>query len=127
MKSTASIHYCVANMPGGVPHTSTYALNNATLPFTLALATKGARQALLDDPHLLDGLNVCAGKITNQAVADAMGYEFVQSQIVPASGPVSIIQRCTVPRNGSTRSNSVTASMRVNVRCFSSVDCISPR
>ncbi|MBK8739346.1 MAG: alanine dehydrogenase [Betaproteobacteria bacterium] len=70
------IHYCVANMPGGVPHTSTYALNNATLPFTLALAAKGARQALLEDPHLLEGLNVCAGKVTNRPVADALGLAY---------------------------------------------------
>jgi alanine dehydrogenase len=75
------IHYCVANMPGGVPHTSTFALNNATLPFTLALANKGARQALLDDPHLLDGLNVCAGKITNQPVADAMHMAYTDPLI----------------------------------------------
>ena len=63
-------------MPGGVPHTSTYALNNATLPFTLALAAKGARQALLEDPHLLEGLNVCAGKVTNRPVADALGLAY---------------------------------------------------
>jgi len=75
------IHYCVANMPGGVPHTSTFALNNATLPFTLALASKGARQALLEDSHLLDGLNVCAGKITNQPVADAMGIAYTDPRI----------------------------------------------
>jgi alanine dehydrogenase len=66
------IHYCVANMPGGVPRTSTFALNNATLPYTLALADKGPRRALHEDPHLLEGLNVCAGKITNKAVAAAL-------------------------------------------------------
>ena len=70
------IHYCVANMPGGVPKTSTYALNNVTLPFTIALADKGWRQACKDDPHLLAGLNVHAGKVTYKAVADALGYEF---------------------------------------------------
>ncbi|MBP8297071.1 MAG: alanine dehydrogenase [Burkholderiales bacterium] len=70
------IHYCVANMPGGVPHTSTYALNNATLPFTLALAAKDARQALREDPHLLNGLNVCAGKVTNRPVAEALGLAY---------------------------------------------------
>lgn len=64
------VHYCVANMPGAVPRTSTHALSNATLPFTLALADKGTDAALKADPHLLNGLNVCAGKITNQAVAD---------------------------------------------------------
>lgn len=65
--------YCVANMPGGVPLTSTYALNNATLPFVLALANKGVKQALLDDKHLLNGLNVCQGKLTYEAVAVAQG------------------------------------------------------
>ena len=70
------IHYCVANMPGGVPKTSTYALNNATLPFTIALADKGWRKACADDPHLLAGLNVHAGKVTYKAVADALGYDF---------------------------------------------------
>lgn len=67
------VHYCVANMPGAVPYTSTYALNNATLPFILALANKGWKQACSDDPHLLAGLNVHAGKITCKAVADALG------------------------------------------------------
>ncbi len=64
------IHYCVANMPGGVARTSTFALNNATLPFTLALANKGVKQALADDIHLLEGLNVAEGKVTYKAVAD---------------------------------------------------------
>jgi alanine dehydrogenase len=71
------IHYCVANMPGGVPKTSTHALNNATLPFVLALADKGWKQALKDDPHLRNGLNVWNGKITYEAVAKALGHEFV--------------------------------------------------
>ena len=70
------VHYCVANMPGGVPRTSTFALNNATLPYTLALAGKGARRALNEDPHLLNGLNVAYGKITNKAVADALSLPF---------------------------------------------------
>ncbi len=70
------VHYCVANMPGAVAHTSTYALNNVTLPFTLALADKGWKQAVADDPHLLEGLNVCDGKITYKAVADAFGYAY---------------------------------------------------
>ncbi len=69
------VHYCVANMPGGVARTSTIALNNATLPFGLALANKGAKQALLDDKHLLNGLNVHEGKITFKAVVDALGKE----------------------------------------------------
>jgi alanine dehydrogenase len=67
------VHYCVANMPGAVARTSTYALNNATLPFALALADKGWRRACADDPHLLAGLNVHAGKITHPAVAAALG------------------------------------------------------
>jgi alanine dehydrogenase len=65
------VHYCVANMPGAVARTSTFALNNATLPFTLALAGKGWRQALADDEHLLHGLNVCRGALTYRAVAEA--------------------------------------------------------
>ncbi|NWK76427.1 alanine dehydrogenase [Aquitalea sp. LB_tupeE] len=71
------VHYCVANMPGGVARTSTQALNNATLPFTLELADKGWRQALLDNAHLRNGLNVCHGKITYKAVAHDLGYSYV--------------------------------------------------
>jgi alanine dehydrogenase len=71
------VHYCVANMPGAVPRTSTFALNHATLPFVLALADKGWRQALRDDPHLRAGLNVCAGQVTCSEVAEALGYEAV--------------------------------------------------
>jgi alanine dehydrogenase len=67
------VHYCVANMPGAVARTSTFALNNATLPFTLALADKGYRQAMLDNPHLLAGLNVHKGDLTYRAVSDALG------------------------------------------------------
>ena len=74
------IHYCVANMPGGVPRTSTYALNNVTLPHVLTLANKGWRQALRHDPHLRDGLNVHAGQITCQEVADSLGYPFVAAE-----------------------------------------------
>lgn len=66
------VHYCVANMPGGVARTSTMALNNATLPFGLALANKGPKQAMLENPHLLNGLNVYRGKITYKAVTDAL-------------------------------------------------------
>jgi alanine dehydrogenase len=69
------VHYCVANMPGGVARTSTMALNNATLPFGLALANKGPKQAMLENPHLLNGLNVHAGKVTYKAVVDALGSE----------------------------------------------------
>lgn len=67
------VHYCVANMPGGVARTATMALNNATLPFGLALANKGPKQAMLDDQHLLNGLNVHEGKVTYKAVVDALG------------------------------------------------------
>ena len=71
------IHYCVANMPGGVARTSTFALTNATLPFAVQLANKGYKQALLDDPHLMNGLNVHEGKVTYEAVARDLGYEYV--------------------------------------------------
>ena len=74
------VHYCVANMPGGVPRTSTYALNNVTLPFALRLADKGGKQALLDDPHLRNGLNVHAGKVTHRKVAEDLGYEYVDAE-----------------------------------------------
>jgi alanine dehydrogenase len=70
------VHYCVTNMPGAVARTSTFALNNATLPFTLALADKGYRQALADDPHLKAGLNVMDGKVTYKAVAEAHGLDY---------------------------------------------------
>ena len=69
------VHYCVANMPGGVARTSTMALNNATLPFGIALANKGPAKAMLDDPHLLAGLNVHKGKVTYKAVTDALGEQ----------------------------------------------------
>lgn len=69
------VHYCVANMPGAVARTSTFALNNATLPFVLALADKGVPAALLADPHLLNGLNVHRGRITHAAVAEALKLE----------------------------------------------------
>jgi alanine dehydrogenase len=74
------VHYCVANMPGAVARTSTFALNNATLPFTLALADKGPARAMLDDPHLLAGLNVHRGKITYPAVAEALGMPLVDAR-----------------------------------------------
>lgn len=70
------VHYCVANMPGAVPYTSTVALNNATLPYTLAIADKGWRRACLEDRHLLDGLNVNAGKISCKMVAEALDLEY---------------------------------------------------
>jgi alanine dehydrogenase len=69
------VHYCVANMPGAVPRTSTFALNHATLPYALALADKGWQRALADDPHLAAGLNVQAGRIMHPAVADALSIQ----------------------------------------------------
>ena len=68
-------HYCVANMPGAVPITSTYALTNATMPFVVKLATEGAQRALAADPGFLAGLNVCAGKVTYAPVAEVVGVE----------------------------------------------------
>jgi len=75
------VHYCVANMPGAVARTSTFALNNATLPFALALADKGWKQALKDDVHLREGLNVHDGRVTCKPVADAHGLAYA-----PAAG-----------------------------------------
>lgn len=69
------VHYCVTNMPGAVPRTSTFALNNVTLPQVITLANKGYKQALVDDPHLRNGLNVYHGQITHEGVALALGYE----------------------------------------------------
>jgi alanine dehydrogenase len=66
------VHYCVTNMPGAVPRTSTFALNNATLPFVLALADKGWRKAVQDDPHLANGVNVVNRKLTSEAVARSL-------------------------------------------------------
>ena len=71
------VHYCVANMPGGVPRTSTIALNNATLPFLVSLANKGYQKALSENKHFLAGLNVCKGQVTYKAVADVFGHEYV--------------------------------------------------
>ena len=70
------VHYCVTNMPGAVARTSTFALNNVTLPFVLALADKGYRRALGEDPYLRQGLNVFEGKVTHRAVADALKLKF---------------------------------------------------
>lgn len=80
------VHYAVANMPGAVPQTSAYALNNATLRFVLALADKGLEQAMLDDAHLRNGLNVYKGSITEQAVADALGLAYVDPLEALAAG-----------------------------------------
>ena len=71
------VHYCVANMPGGVPRTSTIALNSATLPFLVKLANKGYKKALNEDKNFLAGLNVCNGMVTYKAVADVFGYDYV--------------------------------------------------
>ncbi|MBI3711837.1 MAG: alanine dehydrogenase [Burkholderiales bacterium] len=71
------IHYCVANMPGAVARTSTFALNNATVGHAVALASKGWKQALRDDVHLRNGLNVCEGKVTYEAVARDLNYDYV--------------------------------------------------
>ena len=72
------VHYCVTNMPGAVARTSARALNNATLPFVLELADKGYVQALKENPHLLNGLNIHKGHVTYEAVAHDLGLEYVQ-------------------------------------------------
>jgi len=74
------VHYCVANMPGAVARTSTFALNNATLPFALALANKGYRQALADDVHLRRGLNIHEGKVTYKAVSDSLKLKYTPAE-----------------------------------------------
>jgi alanine dehydrogenase len=71
------VHYCVANMPGGVPRTSTLALNKATLPFLTKLANDGYEKALKNDKNFLEGLNVCKGSVTYKAVADVFGHKYV--------------------------------------------------
>ena len=71
------VHYCVANMPGGVPRTSTFALNQATLPFLVKLANKGYQKALGEDKNFLAGLNVYKGHVTYKAVADVFGHQYV--------------------------------------------------
>jgi alanine dehydrogenase len=75
------MHYCVANMPGAVARTSTIALGNATMPFMMALADKGWKQACEDDEHLLNGLNVHAGKLTYYAVGKALGIDVISPQL----------------------------------------------
>jgi alanine dehydrogenase len=71
------VHYCVANMPGAVSRTSTYALNNVTLPHALRIADLGWKEAMRTDPHLAQGLNVHAGHVTYRAVADELGYDIL--------------------------------------------------
>jgi alanine dehydrogenase len=77
------IHYCVTNMPGAVPRTSTFALTNATLPYVKSLADLGWRAALARDPGLAGGLNVCEGRIAHAAVAQALGLEFREFRFTP--------------------------------------------
>jgi alanine dehydrogenase len=74
------IHYCVTNMPGAVARTSTFALNNVTLPFVLALADKGLRRALAEDAHFRAGLNVHGGQVTHKAVANALDLPYVRAE-----------------------------------------------
>jgi len=76
------VHYCVANMPGAVARTSTFALNNATIGHALAIANKGWKQALRDDVHLRQGLNVALGKVTYEAVAQTLGYAYSPAESV---------------------------------------------
>jgi alanine dehydrogenase len=83
------IHYCVTNMPGAVPITSTYALTNATLPYVLALADHGVAEAVVRDPGLKLGVNVAAGKVTHRAVAEGVGMEYVPPEEVLGLVPVS--------------------------------------
>ncbi|MBU0670488.1 MAG: alanine dehydrogenase, partial [Alphaproteobacteria bacterium] len=71
------VHYCVANMPGAVARTSTYALNNVTLPHALRIARLGWKEAMRRDPHLAEGLNVHAGSVTYEAVARELGYDYL--------------------------------------------------
>jgi alanine dehydrogenase len=82
------IHYCVANMPGAVPITSTYALTNATMPYVVKLADRGAQRALADDPGFMRGLNVAAGRLTYEPVARDQGLDYTPPQealaVVPA-------------------------------------------
>jgi alanine dehydrogenase len=80
------VHYCVGNMPGAVPHTSTYALTNATLPHVLALARKGLRDALGEDPTLAKGVNVYDKNVTNAAVAEAHGLSYMPLESLISTG-----------------------------------------
>lgn len=72
------VHYCVTNMPGAVPRTSSFALNNATLPYVLKLAQQGVKEALTADPYFLQGLNICAGKLVNLAVGNALAIPAIE-------------------------------------------------
>jgi alanine dehydrogenase len=79
------LHYCVANMPGAVPRTSTYALNHATLPFVLELAQRGVVEALRASAGLRDGLNICRGRVTRREVAEALGYAYADAREILAA------------------------------------------
>jgi alanine dehydrogenase len=79
-----SVFYCVANMPGAVPHTSTYALTNATLPYVVALADKGWEQACRDDHSLMRGLSTHAGTLTSRPVGEAVGMDAVEPETILA-------------------------------------------
>lgn len=74
------VHYCVTNIPGAVATTSSWALNNVALPYVITLADKGWQQALADDPHFLNGLNVYRGQVTNAAVAQSLGYNYLDAR-----------------------------------------------
>jgi len=76
------VHYCVSNMPGGVPRTSTLALNNATLPYLVKLANKGYQKALSEDKNFLAGLNIFKGQVTYKAVADVFGYQYADPEVL---------------------------------------------
>jgi alanine dehydrogenase len=78
------VHYCVANMPGAVARTSTFALNNATIGHAVAIANKGWKQALRDDVHLRQGLNVALGQVSYEAVANNLTYDYVPAQTLLA-------------------------------------------
>jgi alanine dehydrogenase len=80
------IHYCVTNMPGAVPITSTYALTNATLPYVLALADLGVAEAARRDPGLKLGINIAAGRVTHAAVAEGVGMDYVPPEDVVGIG-----------------------------------------
>jgi alanine dehydrogenase len=85
------VHYCVTNMPGAVARTSTFALNNATLPFVLALANKGWKRAMAEDSHLRAGLNVHDGKVTHPAVANALGLPYSPAEDAIKAAPPTIL------------------------------------
>ena len=74
------VHYCVTNVPGAVARTASFALNNATLPYIVLLAESGWQQALKNNPHFLNGLNICRGKVTNKAVAESLGYDYTPAE-----------------------------------------------